>query len=69
MEKIEEVLKVRLRNNPNTNSKILELMYSGELVWIDWSKYGKGGLEWFYVQRLKTGTYGWVSKEYIAQWD
>ena len=35
---------VRLRNNPNTNSKILELMYSGELVWIDWSKYGKGGL-------------------------
>ena len=60
---------VRLRNNPNTNSKILELMYSGELVWIDWSKYGKGGLEWFYVQRLKTGTYGWVSKEYIAQWD
>ena len=32
-------------------------------------KYGKGGLEWFYVQRLKTGTYGWVSKEYIAQWD
>lgn len=60
---------VRLRNNPNTNSKILELMYSGELVWIDWSKYGKGGLEWFYVQRLKTGTYGWVNKEYIAQWD
>ena len=60
---------VRLRNNPNTNSKILELMYSGELVWIDWSKYGKGGLEWFYVKRLKTGTYGWVNKEYIAQWD
>ena len=60
---------VRLRNNPNTNSKILELMYSGEFVWIDWSKYGKGGLEWFYVQRLKTGTYCWVSKEYIAQWD
>ena len=24
---------VRLRNNPNTNSKILELMYSGEDVY------------------------------------
>ena len=23
----------------------------------------------FTIQRLKTGTYGWVNKEYIAQWD
>lgn len=60
---------VRLRKEPSTSATILELMYDGELVWIDWNSYGKGGLTWYRVQRIKTGTYGWVSKEYIYPWD
>lgn len=60
---------VRLRSAPSTSATILELMYDGELVWIDWDAYGTGGLNWHRVQRIKTGTYGWVSKEYVYSWD
>lgn len=31
---------VRLRKSPSTSATILELMYDGELIWIDWSAYG-----------------------------
>ena len=60
---------VRLRKSPSTSATILELMYDGELIWIDWSAYGSAGLNWHRVQRIKTGTYGWVSKSYVYHWD
>lgn len=62
---------VRLRNRPSTAAAVLELMYDGEYVWIDWSKYGRGegGFSWYYVQRIKTGTYGWAASEYVGTWD
>ena len=59
---------VRLRKSPSTSATILELMYDGELIWIDWSAYGSAGLNWHRVQRIKTGTYGWVSKSYVYHW-
>jgi len=30
--------------SPSTSATILELMYDGELIWIDWSAYGSAGL-------------------------
>lgn len=60
---------VRLRATPSLSGTILELMYNGEYVWIDWSQYGNGGSNWYRVQRMKTGTYGWVQRDYIASWD
>lgn len=61
---------VRLRKKPSKSSTILELMYDGEAVWIDWSKYGRGAsLSWYYIQRLKTGTYGWAHYDYVYYWD
>ncbi len=62
---------VRLRSAPNTSATILELMYDGEYVWIDWSEYGRGegGSSWYHIQRTKTGTYGWVSCNYVGPRD
>lgn len=62
---------VRLRNAPNDSATILELMYDGEYVWIDWSQYGRGegGFDWYYIQRIKTGTYGWTLCDYIGSRD
>lgn len=60
---------VRLRATPSTSGRVLELMYDGEYVWIDWSSYGDGGFSWYRIQRIKTGTYGWVSTQYISHWD
>ena len=57
---------VRLRAKPSTNSTILELMYNGELVYINYKKVKSG---WYYVKRAKTGTWGWASSNYIWPWD
>ena len=56
---------VRLRKSPSTSATILELMYDGELIWIDWSAYGSAGLNWHRVQRIITGTYGWGLRKTI----
>lgn len=59
---------VRLRKNPSKSATILELMYRGEPVLINYTKSsGKGS--WFYVKRIKTGTWGWASRQYILEWD
>lgn len=54
---------VRLRKQPSTTATILELMDVGEYVNIS---YGKSTTNWYYLKRLKTGTYGYASKTYIA---
>lgn len=54
---------VRLRANPNTNAAILELMYWGESVQIDLSN---STMTFYYVKRNKTGTAGYVSRDYVS---
>ena len=58
---------VNLRAKPSTTSAVLELMYAGEYVWIDWNTYGKYGYKWYHIQRIKTGTYGYSSVNYISE--
>ncbi len=60
---------VRLRKSPSKSATILELMYKGESVLINYTKSGKGKGVWYYVKRMKTGTWGWVSTKYIWEWD
>lgn len=61
---------VRLRTSPSTSGTILELMYDNEELSIDFTKsWNESNGTWFYVQRLKTGTWGWVSRDYISFWD
>lgn len=57
---------VRLRNTASTSGTVLEVMYDGEQVCIDKTKNSNSG--WYYVTRIKTGTKGWVSKQYIVEW-
>lgn len=57
---------VRLRKGPSTSATILELMYSGEYVYIDTTTSASVS-GWYYVQRRKTGTWGWAKAEYIAK--
>lgn len=54
---------VRLRANPHTNATILELMYWGESVQIDLSN---STMTFYYVKRNKTGTVGYVSRDYVS---
>ena len=58
---------VRLRNQPSSTAAILELMYNGEAVCINYG-VSSGGSGWYYLQRLKTGTWGWASTSYIDAW-
>ena len=60
---------VRLRNSPTTTATILELMYNGESVYIDYAPSNANGVGWYRVQRIKTGTWGWVKNIYICPWD
>lgn len=53
---------VRLRSAPNTSATVLELMYEGEYVFVDLNKNIAG---WYYLQRFKTGTWGYASSLYI----
>lgn len=54
---------VRLRKKPSTSATILELMNNGEYVSIQW---GENTAKWYYLRRIKTGTYGYASKTYIG---
>ena len=54
---------VRLRANPHTNATILELMYWGESVQID---LNNSTMTFYYVKRNKTGTVGYVSRDYVS---
>lgn len=60
---------VRLRKKPSKSTAILELMYKGEPVLINYTKSSQGKGTWYYVKRMKTGTWGWVCREYIWEWD
>ncbi len=51
---------VRLRSTPSSSGTILEKMYNGEYVTIMGESNG-----WYNLQRMKTGTVGWASKDYI----
>lgn len=57
---------VRLRKGPSTSATILELMYVGEMVYIDVATSSSVS-GWYYVQRAKTGTWGWAKADYIAK--
>lgn len=59
---------VRLRVLPSSSSTVLELMYDGEAVCISYS-VSSGYSGWYYLERLKTGTWGWASSAYISAWD
>ena len=58
---------VRLRNQPSSTATILELMYNGEAVCINYG-VSSGGSGWYYLERIKTGTWGWASTSYIDAW-
>ena len=60
---------VRLRKTPSTTGTIVELMYTGETVYVETAKTTtSGGIRWFYVTRIMDGTCGWVSSQYIELW-
>lgn len=61
---------VRLRSGPSIDYTILEVMYNGEYVSINFTKsFTESNGSWFYVKRIKTGTWGWVKSDFIAYWD
>ncbi|MEY8519103.1 SH3 domain-containing protein [Lachnospiraceae bacterium 29-84] len=51
---------VRLRSTPSTSGTILEKMYYNEYVIVR----GRNN-DWYNIQRVKTGTVGWASCNYI----
>lgn len=53
---------VRLRSTPSESATVLELMYSGERVWID---EGYQNADWYHVTRQSTGRTGYVYWEYL----
>lgn len=59
---------VRLRKAPKSTATVLELMSKNEVVVIDYagSSAGCSSGKWFYVKRVKTGTWGWVNTNYLA---
>ncbi len=57
---------VRLREKPSTSSTVLELMYNGEAVIVNTSKtVNKNGIKWYFVKRVKTGTWGYADSDFI----
>lgn len=54
---------IRLRSQPSLSSTVLETMYKGEVVVID---YSQSTGSWYKVTRQKTGRSGWVTKTYIT---
>lgn len=55
---------VRLRREGHSDSEILELMYNGESVNFYEDYYGSDP-EYNYMQRIKTGTYGFVNHDHV----
>lgn len=63
---------VNLRKAPNRTSTILEKMYNGEIVYIDYQhgpEVWEDGYQWLYIQHKKTGTYGYVYGKYVWNWN
>ncbi len=63
---------VNLRKAPSRTSTILEQMYNGEIVYIDYQmgpEVWEDGYRWLYIQRKKTGTYGYVYGKYVWNWN
>nr|MBP3598119.1 SH3 domain-containing protein [Eubacterium sp.] len=61
---------VRLRKLPKSNATVLELMYNKETVRINYTKSSTvASGNWYYVKRIKTGTWGWVNYKYLLHWD
>lgn len=53
---------VRLRVRASSSSSVLELMYQYEKVLINDSK---SNTKWYYLERLKTGTWGYAARDCI----
>lgn len=62
---------VNLRQTPSITGTILEAMYNGEIVYIDYSKSNTWyqGYRWLYVKRAKTSTIGYVYSKYVNPWN
>lgn len=56
---------VRLRAKPSTSATVLESMSIHEKVCVDMTKSKSQNYKWYYLKRVKTGTWGWVKAEYI----
>lgn len=57
---------VRLRAKASSTATVLELMYDGESVAIDLgNSVNKNGKLWYYLKRIKTGTWGYANSDYI----
>lgn len=58
---------VNLRKTASFSGTILELMYKGETVYINYAKSSKyyNGYRWLYIKRAKTGTVGYVYEKYV----
>lgn len=54
---------VNLRAAASFSGTVLELMYRGELVYIN---YDKSSGSWLYIKRAKTGRIGYVYKTYVS---
>lgn len=61
---------VRLRTAPSKSATILELMYNGEHVLIDFNtSFRQSNGTWYYIKRIITGTWGWTNRDYVISWD
>lgn len=61
---------VRLRKLPKKTATILELMSNKETVCINYTKSAsESNGNWYYVKRVRTGTWGWVNHQYLCHWD
>ncbi len=57
---------VRLRAKASSSASVLELMYDGEAVGVNPDKtVTKSGTKWYYLKRMKTGTWGYANASYI----
>ena len=58
---------VRLREKASAPATVLELMYNGESVYVNRSKSViKGNTLWYYLKRIKTGTWGYADSDFIT---
>lgn len=57
---------VRLRASASSGATVLELMYNKESVAVDkGASVSKNGVLWYYLKRVKTGTWGYADSDYI----
>lgn len=57
---------VRLRAAASSGAAVLELMYNKESVSVDkGASVSKNGVLWYYLKRVKTGTWGYANSDYI----